>query len=107
MVDKFAYRIQWSEEDELYLCRCLEFPGLIAHGKSQEQALKECKSAVRGAIKMLNDSGENIPEALSTKTFPKSYPLRLPEDVRRELETEAAENSLSLNQLITKKLKGA
>lgn len=107
MIDKYAFRIQWSEEDSVYICRCLEFPGLLAHGQSQEKALKECKTALRAAVKMMEENGEVVPEPISTRSFPTSFPLRLPDDIRRELESEAAENSLSLNQLITKKLKGA
>lgn len=107
MVDKYAYRIQWSEEDTAYICGCLEFPGLLAHGSSQEEALRECKRAVRGAIRTLKHDGEAIPDPIGSRKFPTSFPLRLPEDVRRELELEAAEHSMSLNQWITKKLKGA
>ncbi len=107
VVNKYSYRIQWSEEDDIYICGCLEFPGLFAHGKTQEESLRECKSAIRGAMKILNTKKEEIPKPISVRTYPVSFPLRLPEDVRRALEIEATENSMSLNQLITKKLKGA
>lgn len=107
MVDKYAYRIQWSEEDGIYICGCLEFPGLLAHGITQEAALKECKRAVKGAIEVLKSDKASVPEPISSRTFPASFPLRLPEDVRRELELEAATHAMSLNQWITKKLKGA
>ncbi|NJL23980.1 MAG: toxin-antitoxin system HicB family antitoxin [Calothrix sp. SM1_5_4] len=51
----------------------------------------------------MKHDGEVIPDPIGSRKFPTSFPLRLPEDVRRELELEAAEHSMSLNQWITKK----
>ena len=45
-VEKYTYRIEWSEEDNVYVGRCLEFPGLSAHGNTSESALKEIKIVV-------------------------------------------------------------
>ena len=40
-LDKYTYRIEWSEEDQTHIGRCLEFPSLAAHAKSAEKALKK------------------------------------------------------------------
>jgi len=48
---KYTYRIEWSEEDQAHLARCLEFPSLITHGKTPEKALKEIEVVVAESIK--------------------------------------------------------
>jgi hypothetical protein len=32
LIEKYTYRVEWSEEDKLHIGRCLEFPSLAAHG---------------------------------------------------------------------------
>lgn len=102
--DFYTYRVHWSEEDKIHICRCLEFKGLQTHGRSPEKAIKECKLAVEAAIETLEQDAKAVPKPISKKRFPQSFPLRLSEDLRRELELEAAEKETSLNQLIQKKL---
>ncbi len=41
LIEKYTYRIEWSEEDNTHISRCLEFPSLAAHGDTAEKALKE------------------------------------------------------------------
>ncbi len=26
IIEKYTYRVEWSEEDQLHIARCLEFP---------------------------------------------------------------------------------
>ncbi len=51
-INKYTYQVQWSEEDQVYIGRCIEFPGLAAHGDSSEDALKEIKVVVREVNQM-------------------------------------------------------
>ena len=32
-IGKYSYKVEWSEDDDLYLATCQEFPFLMAHGK--------------------------------------------------------------------------
>ncbi len=41
--NKYTYREEWSEEDGVYIARCLEFPSLAAHGPTPEEAFKEIR----------------------------------------------------------------
>ena len=34
-VERYTYRIEWSQEDGIFVARCVEFPGLGAHGHSR------------------------------------------------------------------------
>ena len=44
IIEKYTYRVEWSEEDQLHIARCLEFPSLAAHGDTVENALKEIQN---------------------------------------------------------------
>lgn len=35
--------VQWSEEDNCYICRCLHHPSLATHGEHPEEALGEMR----------------------------------------------------------------
>ncbi len=59
--DKYTYHIQWSEEDDCHIGRCVEFPLLAAHGDTSESALREIQFVVAETIKWLDEEGEPIP----------------------------------------------
>lgn len=67
MIEKYTYRIEWSEEDQIHVARCLEFPSLTAHGKTVEAALKEIKHVVTETIKSLIEENPSVPEPRSLK----------------------------------------
>jgi predicted HicB family RNase H-like nuclease len=102
--ERYTYRIEWSEEDGAFVARCAEFPGLGAHGHSQEAALCEIKAAVAGALKWLRDEKREAPEPLGSKKFRGHLTLRVPPEVHRELAIRAAEENVSINQLILSKI---
>lgn len=64
---KYTYRIEWSEEDQVHLARCLEFPSLITHGKTPEKALKEIEVVVAESIKWIEEEKAMIPELLGAR----------------------------------------
>ena len=50
LIDKYTYRVEWSEEDETHIAKCLEFPSLMAHGNTSIEALNEIEKVVTEAI---------------------------------------------------------
>ncbi len=100
-IDKYTYRIEWSEEDEVYIARCLEFPSLAAHGDTPESALKEIKFVVDESIKWLKEDLEPVPEPFSLKKYKGNITLRVPPQTHRSLAIRAAEEGISINQYIT------
>ena len=100
-VNKYTYRIEWSEEDSAHIARCLEFPLLAAHGKTPEKALKEIEFVVAESIKWLGEEGEPVPEPLGTRKFKGNLTLR---DVHRQLAILSAEQGVSINQFILSRL---
>lgn len=104
MVDKYTYRIEWSEEDEVFVARCLEFPGLAAHGDTNEEALKEIKIVVKESVNWLKEENKPIPEPLGMKVFKGKLTLRVPPDIHRQLIMKSAEQGISVNQYILSRL---
>jgi predicted HicB family RNase H-like nuclease len=104
IVDKYTYRIEWSEEDQVFISRCLEFPGLAAHGDSTENALKEIKVVVKESINWLKEDNEPVPEPLGVKKFKGNLTLRVPPELHRELAIKSAEQGVSVNQYILSRL---
>lgn len=60
-IDKYTYRIEWSEEDNCHVARCLEFPSLSAHGKTADAALREIEFVVNESINTKSHSKDNKP----------------------------------------------
>ena len=104
IIDKYTYRIEWSEEDKVFIARCLEFPGLAAHGKSCEAALSEIKVVIEESLNWLKEDKKPIPEPLGMKKYKGNLTLRVPPDVHRELAVKSAEQGVSINQYILSKL---
>jgi predicted RNase H-like HicB family nuclease len=103
-IEKYTYRIAWSEEDGCHVGRCLEFPSLSAHGRTAEGALKEIEHVVRESIKWLEEDGAPVPEPLGMKKFKGLLTLRVPAEKHRELAIRSAEEGVSINQLILSRL---
>jgi len=100
----YTYSVVWSEEDEAFIGRVLEFPSLAAHGSTQAKALSEIRSVVQDALDDLVENDENVPQPLNKRSYSGKLNVRLPKYLHRQLTIEAAEEGVSLNQLITTKL---
>lgn len=103
-VDKYTYFTYWSEEDKVFISECAEFPGLKAHGSSQDESLKEIKTAVLGAMEWLEEEGKPIPEPLSLHKFSGKLVVRMPRELHKRLAIQSTQSGVSLNQYILSKL---
>ncbi len=104
IIEKYTYRLEWSEEDEVYIAICLEFPGLAAHGDSPELALKEIKIVIEESIKWLREDKKAVPEPLGMKKFRGNLTLRVPPELHRKLAINSEEEGVSVNQYILSRL---
>ncbi len=103
-MDKYTYRVTWSEEDQEHVGLCVEFPSLSWLDKSSDKAFKGIKRLVAEIVADMQQNGEDVPEPLAAKKYTGRYPLRMPPELHRCLAIEAAEQSISLNRLITNRL---
>ncbi len=103
-VDKYTYRVMWSEEDQEYVGLCSEFPGLSWLKASPEAALKGIRALVKLTVKDMMENGEQVPEPIAIRKFSGKFMVRVPPEVHRHLALEAAESGVSLNRLASAKL---
>jgi len=103
-IDRYTYRVTWSEEDQEHVGLCAEFPSLSWLEKTPEKALQGIRKLVRECIADINKSKEDVPEPISTKAFSGKFVVRVPPETHRMLTIQAAESGVSLNRLISSKL---
>lgn len=100
----YLYTVGWSEEDAVYIGRVAEFSSLAAHADTPQAALDEIIDVVRAVLDDLRESGEDVPEPFSRRAYSGKLNLRMPMGLHRRLSVEAAQQGVSLNNLINSKL---
>ena len=60
---KYEVIIYWSSEDEVFVGEVPELPGCMAHGETQESALKAVGEAVDLWLGTAREFGDPVPEA--------------------------------------------
>ena len=60
----YKYRIilYWSEEDSVFIADVPELPGCMAHGDTQEEALRNVNDAMGLWIDTARELGDPVPE---------------------------------------------
>lgn len=103
-IDRYTYRVTWSDEDKEHVGLCAEFPGLSFLDKNPEKALTGIRKLVKSCVKDMVANKEPVPEAISARTFSGKFMVRVPPETHRMLTIQAAESGVSLNRLIASKL---
>lgn len=103
-VDRYTYRVTWSEEDNEYVGLCAEFPSLSWLEGTPEAALKGIRSLAQKAVADMRRSKELVPDPISSRSYSGKFMVRVPPEVHRLLAIQAAESGVSLNRLISSKL---
>ncbi|KGN32125.1 HicB [Knoellia sinensis KCTC 19936] len=100
----YTYRVTWSVEDEEFVATCLEFPSLSWLADTQVAALQGLEALIADTIEDMRAEGESVPDPLSERSFSGKFNLRVGETLHRRLALEAAEENVSINQLIVRRL---
>jgi len=103
-VAHYTYRVTWSAEDSEYVATCLEFPSLSWLAGSRGEAIDGLERLVTDVVEDMASSGDPIPEPLSERKFSGTFNVRIGEHLHRDLVMHAAEEHLSLNQYVVRKL---
>lgn len=104
LAEQYTYSVAWSEDDQAFIGRVVEFPSLAAHGSAQEKALREIRTVVQYVLEDLAAENEPIPEPLSRRHYSGKLNLRMPRDLHRRLALESSAQGVSLNHWINTKL---
>jgi len=103
IVDRYTYRVIWSEDDHEFVGLCAEFPSLSWLSAEREGALNGIVKLVRDTVADL-DEDEEAPVPLTDRPYSGELRIRIPPAVHQRLAIEAAERGTSLNKIIVQKL---
>lgn len=103
-MDKYTYRVTWSEEDDQYVGLRAEFSSLNWLADTQDAALDGILDTVREVVQNMKATGEPVPQPLATRHYSGKFTVRVPPEVHRKLQMEAAESKVSLNRIVSAKL---
>ena len=62
MMNKYEIIIYWNEPDKVYVAEMPELNGCIAHGITQDEALKEINVVAQEWLTMAKEKNWQIPE---------------------------------------------
>lgn len=65
----YEIRIWYSAEkgDECFVAQVVEWPGIMAHGDTREQAAREIQLALEGALELASEQGIKPPAPALTR----------------------------------------
>jgi predicted RNase H-like HicB family nuclease len=61
-MNKYQIILYWSNDDKAFIAEVPELPGCMAHGDTQETALKNINQAIELWIDTAKEFGDPIPE---------------------------------------------
>jgi predicted HicB family RNase H-like nuclease len=100
----YTYRVTWSVEDDEYVATCLEFPSLSWLAESRSDAIDGLERIVAEIVEDMVANAEDVPQPLSERTFSGTFNVRIGKHLHRDLVMHAAEEHMSLNQYVVRKL---
>jgi predicted HicB family RNase H-like nuclease len=103
-IDRYTYRVTWSDEDNEYVGLCAEFPSLSWLESDPERALAGVRKLVKSTIADLAAAKEPIPNPISARNYSGKFMVRVPPETHRLLAMQAAESGVSLNRLVASKI---
>lgn len=104
LINRYTYRVTWSEDDQEHVGLCTEFPSLSWLEETPENALSGIRNLVRDCVQDMLVQNEEIPDPISAKNYSGKFMVRITPDAHRMLAIQAAEHGVSLNRLISSKL---
>jgi predicted HicB family RNase H-like nuclease len=103
-VSHYSYRVAWSPEDAEFVATVVEFPSLSWLAPSQFEALLGLEALLADVVSDQQEQGEVVPEPISERKYSGKFNLRLGEKLHRDVALRAAEENLSINQWVVRKL---
>ncbi|MCV7198444.1 type II toxin-antitoxin system HicB family antitoxin [Mycobacterium angelicum] len=105
-MNRYTFRVQWSLEEHQYVGRCVELPFLSRGAPTAREALAAASDAVDEHLRALAESDLQPPEPLTERRYSGKFIVRTSPALHERLAIEAAEEQISMNQLVVQKLSG-
>ena len=103
-VSHYTYRVTWSPEDDEFVATVAEFASLSWLAASQIGALEGLQALLADVVSDMQQQDERVPDPFSERTYSGKFNLRLGEKLHREVALHAAEENLSINQWVVRRL---
>jgi antitoxin HicB len=98
---KYSFTLHWSDEDEGYIVKCPEFPGLSAFGDTPDEAIAEAQIALELMIETYQESGYELPEPRKLEQYSGQFRVRIPKTLHRQAAELAEQEGVSLNAFVS------
>lgn len=96
----YPIKLFYSEEDKGFIAVVPDLPGCSAFGETEEEAVKEVRTAIGLWIKTAKKEGRKIPKPSSEELYSGRILARTPKSLHKALVEKAKEEGISLNQLV-------
>lgn len=104
----YTKTVRWDERDSIFVARVKELPGCAAHGDTEAAALEMLQDNMEDWIADCLDSGDSVPMPEEQLALPSGkWVQRVPRSLHRQLVEKAADEGVSLNQLVVSYLASA
>lgn len=102
MKPKYPIEVFWSDEDECYIAIAPDLPGCSAAGDSQEEALKEIRTAMTLWLDLAKKMKRELPEPFLPvdTSYSGKFLMRVPKTLHANLSRSAKQQGVSLNQYV-------
>lgn len=102
--EEYTYRVFYSEEDGAFVATVAEFPSLANIEDTQAAALQGIVVLVRDVLDDMKQEGAAAPEPLGRRRYSGKISLRMTPQQHRRIAMEAAEQGVSINQLLVSRV---
>ena len=96
----YPIKLFFSEEDKGFIAVVPDLPGCSAFGETEEEAVKEVRTAIGLWIKTAKKASRKIPKPSSEELYSGRILARTPKSLHKALVEKAKEEGISLNQLV-------
>jgi len=98
--DKYSVRVNWSDEDQVFIATVPEFPRLSAFGDTRQEAIREALLVLEGYIEIFEEDNLPLPEPEKNREYSGQLRVRMPKTLHKKLAETAEEEGVSLNHWI-------
>lgn len=102
--EDYTFRVFWSGEDEEYVCVADEFRYLSNLDENQFDAFTGMVDLLQSVLDDIYDDGKEPPVPFSKQEYSGKFALRMTPEQHRRLAIEAAEQGVSMNQLLVSRI---
>lgn len=103
-MSRYPINIFWSEEDSGFVAEAPDLPGCSAWGATETEAAREIQDAIAAWLQAARAAGKVVPRPRAVQpmeAYSGKFLVRLPRSLHARLARRAAQEGVSLNQLLT------